>query len=1056
MRSKKSFREDLGEIKTDKEGKADYTFNLDKYESASYLVTFTAEGFEQEGGRSVVATNSVLVSPLEYLVGYKKQGNLAYIKKGVDIGVDFIAVNSDLEKVAAEGLVAKIVEFKQISTLVKQSNGTFKYESVKKEYDVSNAPFNITAEGTTYKLDSETPGDFAVVILNKEGLELNRVRYSVAGEANISFELEKNAELQVKLNKSDYNPGEEIELNIRSPYVGAGIITIEKERVYAYKWFKTDKTSSVQTIKLPPDLEGNGYINVSFVRSLDSDEIFMNPLSSSVVPFSIDKSSRINKINLELPELVRPGKTLDIAISTERKGKAIVFAVDEGILQVARYKNPNPLGSFYKKRALEVETRQILDLILPEFSKIEKLRSSQAGGAASLLGSNLNPFKRKREKAVAFWSGVIDVGSEKQIVQYKVPDYFSGRLRVIAVAVSQTAMDAAADQTLVRGHFVLSPNTPNFVAPKDEFQISLGVSNLAEDSGKAAAISINLQTSNNLEVLGEETKQLQIDEGSEDSVTFKVKAKQPLGNASFRFLASHKDKTSSRSATLSIRPSQWFMTSINNGILDPQQKIDIKTPRRTFKQFRSNVVSVSKLPLALASSLKAYLDKYPYGCTEQIVSKGLPNLVLSSFGEFAIAQQKLAEQVQGISEILASRQSPAGGFMQWPGSREFNYFHTAYGVHFLSEANDRGYQIPQSLMNSALLFLKDYSEREPESLVMARVQAYSIYLLTRNGRITTKALTGLEKWLEGFKEPVWKDDIMLLYMAASYKLMKVEEKANIHLQNYNFDSDMRSDFEYGVYDSTIKRTLNLYFAARYFPKYLKKVEGEKLKKIVQDLNRNYNTTSSALAILAFAEYAKRSGSTEAKDILVSTLEKDKEVALKLSGKYFAKGPFAMTSDAVRINNSSKDLAFYAVSQSGFDLEPFKKAKSQKIEVFREFLDEKANIINKTTIGSEVTVRLRIRAIDQNYVPNAVIVDLLPGGFEPVIDSVSRSGQNFNYVDVREDRLLLFSGIGTKIKTYEYKIKAVNKGTFVVPSIFAESMYDRSIQAYGVSGSITVE
>src|SRR5690606_37876855 len=141
--------------------------------------------------------------------------------------------------------------------------------------------------------------------------------------------------------------------------------------------------------------EGNGYINVSFVRSLASNEIFMSPLSVGVAPFSIDKSSRVNKIRLKVPELVRPDSDMRIEVSTLKPGKLVVFAVDEGILQVANYHNPDPLASFYKKRALEVETRQILDLILPEFSKLERRRTSEAGGAGGLLGKNMNPFKRK-------------------------------------------------------------------------------------------------------------------------------------------------------------------------------------------------------------------------------------------------------------------------------------------------------------------------------------------------------------------------------------------------------------------------------------------------------------------------------------------------------------------------------------------------------------------------------------------------------------------------------------------------------------------------------------
>ena len=110
-----------------------------------------------------------------------------------------------------------------------------------------------------------------------QGEQLARIDYQVAGEGNVTRALEKNAELELVLSKSDYAPGEEIELSIRAPYEGAGLITIERERVYAWHWFKTTTTSSVQRIKLPEGLEGNAYVTVTFVRDPGSSRDLHEP-----------------------------------------------------------------------------------------------------------------------------------------------------------------------------------------------------------------------------------------------------------------------------------------------------------------------------------------------------------------------------------------------------------------------------------------------------------------------------------------------------------------------------------------------------------------------------------------------------------------------------------------------------------------------------------------------------------------------------------------------------------------------------------------------------------
>ena len=154
-----------------------------------------------------------------------------------------------------------------------------------------------------------------------------------------------------------------------------------------------------------------------------------------------------------------------------------MLAVDEGILQVARYKNPDPLGFFFQKRMLEVETRQILDLILPEFRRFLAL-AAPGGDARGGLRAALNPFNRKRKPPVAYWSGVIDVGPEgreltlhrARLLQRPAAHRRDRRKRAPRWAWREAA-------TEVKGDFILTPNVPAMVAPGDEFIVSVGVFN---------------------------------------------------------------------------------------------------------------------------------------------------------------------------------------------------------------------------------------------------------------------------------------------------------------------------------------------------------------------------------------------------------------------------------------------------------------------------------------------------------------------------------------------------------------------------------------------------
>ena len=137
----------------------------------------------------------------------------------------------------------------------------------------------------------------------------------MAGEANLSRSLDRDAELQIQLDKPAYAGGDTIEVSIRAPYIGAGLITIERDRVCQHQWFKTSTTSSVQRVQLPADFEGNGYVSVQFVRDPSSDEIFLSPLSYGVAPFSANLAARTEPLTLNVPrEVIKPGATLTMQV----------------------------------------------------------------------------------------------------------------------------------------------------------------------------------------------------------------------------------------------------------------------------------------------------------------------------------------------------------------------------------------------------------------------------------------------------------------------------------------------------------------------------------------------------------------------------------------------------------------------------------------------------------------------------------------------------------------------------------------------------------------------
>ncbi|HAH07531.1 MAG TPA: alpha-2-macroglobulin [Elusimicrobia bacterium] len=1101
QRAKNSFTEHLQEQRTSGDGEAAFKLDLERFEKATYRLDFTAEGYEADSGRGVASESSVLVSMRDYLVGYKPDGELRYIAKGSARSVELIAVDPELKRKAVQGLAAQLVELRFVSVLVRQANGTYKYESIQKEVPLSKKELALPAQGLRYPLPTSQPGDFALVLRDADDTELCRVPFSVAGSGNLTRSLEKNAELKVQLSKGDYAPSEEIEIQITAPYVGAGLITIERERVFAYKWFKSSTTGSTQRIRIPDDMEGNGYVVVSFLRAMDSPEVFMSPLSYGVAPFTVSRERRTAPVTLECPDLARPGEPYRIRYRSGKPGRIVVFAVDEGILQVAGYKAPDPLSRFFEKRALEVQTSQILDLVLPEFKLIQSLSAPGGDMGREALGRNLNPFKRKRDKPVAFWSGILESDSTEREVVYPVPDYFNGTLRVMAVVVAMDSIGVAQKKALVRGHFVLTPGAPVVAAPGDEFEVSLGVSNTAEGA-KEAEVRLELRVSEHLEVLGVPSQNVRLSGGKETSVAFKLRAMDKLGSAALRFTADEGERKSRASVELSVRPPTPYTTTVAGGALK-SGKADVLVTRGMYPQYRTLEASASPLPLGLARGLIRYLEKFPHGCTEQIVSQAFPAVILRGRPEFGFTPEKVASNLEQAFRTLRARQNAEGAFGFWGAAdSQVSDLQTVYALHFLTEAKDRGAAVPMEVLQRGLSPLAGLVGSEPSSLADARVRAYAAYVLTRNGAVLSAPLLSLQRHMQAKFPKQWKKDLAGIYLAAVYRLLQQNGQANSLISESRLGDPQKVDHA-AYYDDLIRESQLLYILARHFPERLKDLGWDDLKRVVDPVvNGSFNTLSSAYTILALDAYAGAVGSPPPADVRVTELRPGSAKPLPLSAGLFPKAEFSGKANAIRFDNAAGRMLFYQVTTAGFDLAPPAGEIKARLEVQREYRNEGGNsAVTKTALGTQLDVHVKVRAVEGGETRDIAIIDLLPGGFEVVLEPpaeapaaaaptereeaecdseegceappeepaarVPAAGRSSplglpsstfrpDYVDVREDRVVLYGSVGPDVREFVYRIRATHRGTFTVPPVFGESMYDRAMQGRGLGGRLTVE
>jgi uncharacterized protein YfaS (alpha-2-macroglobulin family) len=813
----------------------------------------------------------------------------------------------------------------------------------------------------------------------------------------------------------------------------------------------------VQHIRVPEGFEGSGYINVSFVRALDSKEIFVSPLSYGVVPFTANKDKRRLKIDLQTVEKSKPGEPLHIRYKTDQPGKIVIFAVDQGILQVTDYKTPDPLGFFFRKCALAVQTAQIVDQIIPEFSLLHNVSAFGGGGDIQ----RLNPFKRVTEKPVVFWSGIIDADTTTREVVYNVPDFFDGTLKIMAVTVSNTGTGSAERSALIRGPFVVTPSVPVLAAPGDQFEAGITIANNVEGSGADAEIELRAESSDHLAVVGAAAQKLRVSEGREQSATLRFRVNDKLGAAEIRLIASYKGIETRRRATLSVRPPVPFMTDVRSGSFN-KGTTDIPIKRDMHPEFRKLDAALSAVPLGLAHGLDSFLKSFPHGCSEQITSGAFCRLLLADEADFGLNRAEINKQLEYTFGVLRRRQNDQGMFGYWaPETGERISFVSVYVMDFLSEAKNSHFAPPPEMFASGLLDLQKMVGHEPKSLDEARTVAYAIYVLTREGVITTNYILNLRDYLDKHHAETWQNDVTGVYLAGALHLLHKDGDAEKLIAQYKISGGPArawSDFcqELGS-DSQYMAVL-----AREFPVRLKKISTEELQAILRPIgNGDFNTLSAAYAVRALKAYSHAVSQNPPALTIAEVRADKKETALASGSKLLLRSDFSSDAKAVRFRSASPILGagvFFQVVEAGFDRNTPNQTVTQGLEVYRELLGKDNHPTSATHLGEAMHVRLHVRSTGMSDVSNVAIIDLLPAGFE-ILDSSLRPGvstiKGVDYVDLREDRAVFFATVPNSALEIDYQIKSCNRGEFVVPPVYAESMYDRKVKGRGVGGHITV-
>jgi len=711
---------------------------------------------------------------------------------------------------------------------------------------------------------------------------------------------------------------------------------------------------------------------------------------------------------------------------------------------------------------LNVDSYDLYKLLLPEI--VSQSSSTGGDGLASEFKKRTNPVKSKRFKLLSFWSGIKKTDSNGEVVvDINIPQ-FNGEVRVMALAYSGKRFGNAEARIKVADKIIIEAEIPRFLTLGDSLISNVTILNPNNLSGK---LELTLKVEGPLKVISKKSIKLTLEKGKNTSAQFKIATERQIGVGKI-IIQSNGIAKVKMEIEIGVRPASALITETGDGIISAGEELEIKMPSGYLEATQNTSLLISKYPsIKLAKHLK-YLVGYPYGCLEQTTSKVFPQLYFEELAKLAAPEFYKTKNPKYfvMEEIrkIESMQLYDGSFSYWQGGTHSNWWSTVYATHFLVEAKSAGYNISETVLENVLSYLskraksKQIGDRRSRrnsggnnnttiEKVARKEVLYSLFVLS----LANKADISTMNYYKSHLDLLSIDSQYLLAasfglsgkMNAFYELLPSElgVKKMRRRSGGDFDSEIRAN------------AIILYTLLSVEP------ENEKIPFMVKHLSKIsesiYSTQERAFALLALGKAASMNSDSDVQvEIIVDkkTLGTFDENNLRISDK-------KLNSSKVKLSAKGNGKVFYSWNTEGVKIDQPVVEKDSYMKVRKTYYNyktEKEIKNNKFKQGDLIVAKISLTGFEQSA-KNIVISDLIPAGFE-IENPRLKSESQFNwyvkhkmpidYLDIRDDRLLIFTSLMRKRTTeYYYLLRVVSKGKFIQPAIGAEAMYDGEIHSY---------
>ncbi|CAL2087280.1 alpha-2-macroglobulin family protein [Tenacibaculum sp. 190524A05c] len=1043
----------------DNEGKTQFTEkpNLGARVPGMVKATFITKVYEN-GGDFSTDVFSMKASPYSSYAGLNKaeeQQSKNYLFTDQDYTFNVASVSEEGNGIA-NNLEVEVYKLSWRWWWNSSENGLSYYDGSRyhDRYTTKQVSTNSTGKGSfNLKIDKNDWGRFLIKVKDKKS---NHVTSSVVyfdwpswyGKKRGSQDKTNATMLVFSSDKDAYNVNENATIKFPSSEGGRALITIENgTEVLDYFWVDTKDRQTEFSFPVIDSYTPNVFVNISLLQKHAQTENDLPIRMYGSIPLLVSNPKTKLEPQIQLADELKPESTATFRVK-EVNSKPMTYTVaivDEGLLDLTRFKTPNPWHTFYARQSLGVKTWDIFDDVIGAYGgKVNQILS--IGGDEAEAGSKNK--KANRFKPMVKFLGPFKLGSgEVKTHSVKIPNYVgSVRAMVVASDANNEAYGKDDKTAFVRKPVMVLASLPRKITPQETVTLPVTVFAMKEN---VKNVKVEVKPNEAYDIVGSNTQNLAFSQPDEKMAYFTLKVKDFKGIGKVRVEASSGSEKAFYEVEIDVLNPNPVTTDVKEMVLQTNEEKTLDFA--TFGTQGTNAASIelSSLPPMNFTSRLQYLIRYPHGCVEQTTSGAFPQLYFTELFDLSAEKQKSIDRnVKAAIQRLSGFQKSNGGLSYWPGSSYTNDWGTSYAGHFLIEASKKGYALPIGFKSKWINYQKNaarnWRHRSERYYRNELAQAYRLYTLCLANSPDLASMNRLRE-TKGISNQAKRS------LAAAYALIGKGSIAKTILNNLSEEPYSKRYYYY--YGS---ETRNKAMALETYTLVGDDVKAIKLAKDVAESlssSRWLSTQTTAYSLMAISKYALKNGDnsgitadytfngaangiTSAKSLVLKDLQGLKK------------------QNAFKIKNTSGGVLYVRLYNKGILPVGQEKVVQKNLDVSIVYKDKNGSSIDVSNLsqGTNFIAEIRIKNSTDQKVENIALTQYLPSGWEVVNTRFTDFGSNttsdaVDYTDIRDASISNYFTLNKyQSKTFKVVLNASYLGDYYLPGVQGEAMYDNDYLA----------